>query len=162
MFQFIKSGCGRLARWVRCIALTLAGFPRILKKVFILALKVRYDLTAQIQEHPEHAFRLARSQLGAINAGWLEGIFVSIILLVVLVTFMWQQGLPMLIESTSNTTALEDAGATAAQVNWVVFIGGAIVIFCLIGVLIVGLRVALGGRGGGGGGGRKWFRRRKR
>jgi hypothetical protein len=101
-------------------------------------------------------------QRGAISVQWLEGIFVGVILLVVLVTFLWQQGIPEIISATSNTTAMTEAGATSAQISWVGFIGGAIVIFLLIGTLIIGIRVATGGSGGGGGGGRAFRRRRKR
>ena len=100
------------------------------------------------------------SERGTISTGWLEGIFVGIILLVVLITFLWQTGIPMVIEATSNTTALTNAGATASQVSWATFIGGAIVIFIFVGALIMGIRIATGGGGGGGGGGRK--RRRKK
>ena len=100
------------------------------------------------------------SERGAISTGWLEGLFVGIILLVVLITFLWQTGIPMVIEATSNTTALTNAGATASQVSWATFIGGAIVIFIFVGALIMGIRIATGGGGGGGGGGRK--RRRKK
>lgn len=99
---------------------------------------------------------------GFISVQWLEGIFVGVILLVVLITFLWQQGIPEVIEATSNTTALTDAGATSAQVNWATWIGGAIVIFLFIGALIMGIRIAMnkGGASGGGGGRRRRGKRK--
>lgn len=101
-------------------------------------------------------------QRGAISVQWLEAAFIGVILLVVLIQFLWQQGIPAIIEATSNTTALVAAGATPTQINWATFIGGVIIIMLLIGALVMGVRVAVGGSGGGGGGrsGRRYRRKR--
>lgn len=107
--------------------------------------------------------RLARDgQRGAISVYWIEALFIGIVLLVVVIQFLLQQGLPMIISAGSNTTALTAAGASAAQVSWVTFIVGAIVIFMLVGLLVIGIRVAMGANGGGGGGGRRRGRRRRK
>lgn len=112
----------------------------------------RYLLTLR-QMHPEQA---------GFSTAWLEALIVGIILLVVVIQFLWQQGIPAVISATGNTTALTEAGATSAQVSWVTFIGGAIVIFLLIGALIIGIRVSTSGMGSGGGGGRRRRGRRRR
>lgn len=140
------------------ICLRVLKFERPLK----LAKDFRAKLEVSRLEKTPRGYRaIMASQRGAISTGWLESIFVGIILLVVLVTFLLQQGLPELLSATSNTTALTDAGATAAQVNWVTFIGSAIFIFFLLGLLIIGIRVATGGSGSTGGSKRRWRRSRK-
>lgn len=87
----------------------------------------------------------AEPQRGSINAGFIETLFVGVILLVVMITFLWQQGIPEIISATSNTSAMTAAGADAATVNWASFIGKAVVIFLLIAALIVAARMARGG-----------------
>lgn len=88
-------------------------------------------------------------QTGSMNTGWLEAMFVGVILIAVLIQFMWQQGIPLIISSTANTTALTAAGATGAQVQWVTFIGGVVVILMLVAVLIMAIRATIGKGSGG-------------
>lgn len=103
----------------------------------------------------EYITGLKTNPQAGFSIAWLETIFVGVVLLIVLVTFLLQQGLPQLLSASSNTTALVAAGADATTISWVGFISKIVVVFMLIGVLIIGIRVAMGGVGGGGGGGHR-------
>lgn len=139
----------------------------LLRKSVELARSQKFYLTSglTISDALERARSVVKvslaSETGSISVGMLESIFVGVILLVILITYLWQQGLPEIISATGNTTALENAGATANQLSWIEFIGGAIVIFLLIGVLVIGIRMASAGGARSGGGGRRWRRRRR-
>ena len=102
---------------------------------------------------------MANPERGAINAQTIGGIFVGIVLLTMVITFLWQTGLPEIITATSNTTALSDAGATSSQIGWVTFAGGAIVILLIVGAIMFGVR-ATNLFGGSGGGRPRWRRKR--
>jgi len=101
---------------------------------------------------------LDANQVGAITGEAVASFFVVVVLIVVLIIFVWQQGGPMMIEATSNTTALTDAGATAQQVSWFTWAGGALLIILVIAVFIWGVRSLLNPGSGAGmsrGGGRR-------
>lgn len=144
-------------------AVAVSVFLKVRKAVERRVALLRPDETRPFHlEFSRYFQTLNAEQRGAVNVKALEAVFVGVILLVVLITFMLQQGLPMILSASSNTTALEDAGATTTQTGWVTFIGGAIFIFFLVGLLIWGIRTAMPSTGGGGGGGRRWrWRRRK-
>lgn len=101
---------------------------------------------------------LENPERGAISTKMLESILVGAIIVTLIITYVMQQGGPMILEATSNTTALENAGATSNQISMATWIGGAIFIVLLVSVIVVGFRAFLGG--GGGGVVRRWRRKR--
>lgn len=153
MFRFCVLWIRRLVRWVRCHI----EVARQVSRQVTLTPKPLHD---ELAEALGLLRTLPKGQTGAISALALESIFVGIVLLIVLIQFLLQQGLPELIRVSNNTTALVAAGADASTITWVSFISKVVVIFLLIGVLVIGIRVALAGKGGGGGGGHRSHRRR--
>ena len=97
---------------------------------------------------------------GAMNIQSIGGIFVGIVLLTMVITFLWQTGLPELVTATSNTTAMEAAGATSSQISWMTFAGGAIVILLIVGAIMFAVRSTNLFGGSGGGGRSRWRRKR--
>jgi len=105
------------------------------------------------------AFAVKQGGFTSVQA--LLSIFFGIVLVIVLITYMWQTGLPEVISATGNTTALEDAGATASQISWITIFGGLIFLVLLFAVIYFVIK-SVGIGGGGGSGGRRRFYRRKR
>lgn len=106
---------------------------------------------------PTYLRELQTNQVGAVSFGMLETLFASVVLIVVVIIFLYQQGLPMIIEATSNTTALTEAGATADQVSWAEFAGYILVIVLIVGLILLGIRSMKMG----GGGQARWRRKRR-
>lgn len=102
---------------------------------------------------------MANPERGAINVQSIGAIFVGIVLLTMVITFLWQTGLPEIVTATNNTTAMEAAGATASQISWMTFAGGAIVILLIVGAIMFALR-STNLFGGSGGGRPRWRRKR--
>jgi len=98
-------------------------------------------------------------QRGAMNTNILMTFFFAIIIIVALITYLWQEGLPQILTATSNTTALTAAGATTSQLNWITMIGGLVFLVIILGLLQYVFGIF--GGGGGKGGGKRWRRKRR-
>lgn len=151
--------------WFQCRLQSLACWFKGVKTFFQVRMAfMRLSLSGNLRESLTAYFSQLKAEAklnpqAGFSVAWLEAMIVGIILLVVVIQFLVQQGIPEIISSSSNTTALEAAGADAATVGWVGFIGRAVVIFLLIGALIVGIRIATGG--GMGSVSRRFRRKRK-
>ena len=156
--NWLRAFPSKLARVLKDTKSMLRAFPSSLAEAVRLHMSPSF---ADIRSIFRYHMKLLHTEEAGFSTGKMEALFIGIILLVIVIQFLFQQGLPMVLTATSNTTAMESAGATAAQLSWVSYIGSAIVIFLLVALLIMGIRTGLGSSGGGGGGKRGGRRRRR-
>lgn len=155
MKVYLQSILSRLA----ALAAFLVEFKGLLR-VFLSSAVSDARLMAVRTFAPVIRSRIYKTQVGYAIGQVLIGLFVGVIVLVMIITFLWQTGIPEVISATSNTTALEAAGATQTQINWAVFIGGTIIILLFLAALIMAFKM-VPGLSGGGGGGRRSRRKKK-
>lgn len=172
-FQTVIAWLRLMALSARCLPIKLLDFLRSVvsdaresaKAIFLRSVwaseqgftsRARLAFSGYVAELKAHG-----SQAGFASINTIYGIVFGIVLVVFLISWIWQEGLPQIITATGNTTALETAGATTSQLNLITLLGGLLVLIILFGAVAFAIRSVGGGGGSSGGGKRRWYRRRR-